>query len=107
MNKAEALQILAKDAQDVLEHKAVRVSSLPDCDMCNPHDPNQASYDGKTRYTGQWANMCEMHMVSHGVGLGLGMGQRLLTGDCPLPRGATLYGICESCYFGNTCMMKK
>lgn len=58
------------------------VSSLPDCDICkyvsrptNKIEP--AAYDGKTK-DGPWANMCDRHFKSHGVGLGTGKGQRLV-----------------------------
>jgi hypothetical protein len=34
--------------------------------------------DGKTKM-GPWANMCNKHYAMYGVGLGLGLGQRLMT----------------------------
>ena len=58
----------------------VEVSRLPDCDICK-HEDNKpgvpASYDGKTLF-GPWANMCQTHFELHGVGTGLGRGQRLI-----------------------------
>lgn len=59
----------------------VRVPTLPECDICKfvgPSTGKPARYDGKT-VQGPWANMCEDHWESHGVGrLGVGSGQRLL-----------------------------
>lgn len=37
-----------------------------------------AMFDGRTRM-GPWANMCEPCFIVDGVGLGLGIGQRLVT----------------------------
>lgn len=57
--------------------KEVRVKQLPNCDLCMLKDKQTpAMYDGKTK-DGPWANMCEAHFQSHGVGLGTGRGQRL------------------------------
>ena len=59
-----------------------RVSQFPKCDLCKDSDiftpPEDAQYDGRTR-SGIWAFMCPIHFLSHGVGLGLGKGQRLTT----------------------------
>lgn len=42
-------------------------------------DPNvEAVYDGKTK-EGPWAFMCEKCFKEHGVGLGTGRGQKLVT----------------------------
>jgi len=49
------------------------VSKLPNCDFCN----NLAKYDGKTKI-GPWAYMCERHFKEYGVGLGTGLGQKLV-----------------------------
>lgn len=61
-------------------HTEVEVAQLPDCDICK-YDLNKpgvpASYDGKTN-RGPWANMCQTHFQSDGIGLGLGKGQRLV-----------------------------
>ena len=54
-------------------HTQVEVAVLPKCDFC----VRPARYDGKTRM-GPWANMCEIHFRSCGVGLGLGRGQELI-----------------------------
>jgi hypothetical protein len=67
--------------EDYPRHEAVAVSVLPDCDICRHVElkmqPERALFDGRT-HIGQWANMCHPHMTSHGVGLGLGRGQRLV-----------------------------
>ncbi len=48
------------------------------CDICTTQGfTNTALYDGKTVY-GPWANMCQAHFGSHGTGLGVGRGQRLV-----------------------------
>lgn len=56
------------------------VAELPECDIhkfvLGDATPVQAAYDGKTK-GGPWANMCEECFPIHGVGLGLGRGQRL------------------------------
>ena len=67
-----------------------KVTELPDCDICEMVDHyagiaginttaaiTKASYDGKTT-DGPWAYMCQQHFGWHGVGLGLGRGQRLV-----------------------------
>ncbi len=66
---------------DYPKGQAVAVSSLPDCDICRHVEsrirPERALYDGKTEF-GSWANMCHPHMLTFGVGLGTGKGQRLV-----------------------------
>ena len=57
----------------VAKHTEVKVEVLPKCDFCD----SQAAYDGKTKM-GPWANMCEAHFKVHGIGVGLGRGQRLI-----------------------------
>lgn len=66
--------------------KETRVTSRPDCDLCKAQaDSGQrpknnifpAHYDGRTRM-GPWAYMCQAHFQECGVGLGLGIGQRLI-----------------------------
>lgn len=55
------------------------VGRIPECDIHKYEHGESgvpAAYDGKTKY-GPWANMCEDHFKSHGVGLGTGQGQRL------------------------------
>lgn len=49
------------------------MAELPECDYCG----DDAIVDGKT-FTGPWAYMCGRHFDEHGVGLGLGRGQRLI-----------------------------
>jgi hypothetical protein len=53
--------------------KQVIVDKLPKCDFCE----YPAAYDGKTKM-GPWANMCETHFKTFGVGLGTGQGQKLI-----------------------------
>lgn len=48
------------------------------CDICLLDlKHNDAHYDGRT-HTGQWAFMCESCFKKHGLGLGVGYGQRLI-----------------------------
>jgi len=67
-----------------------KVTELPDCDICKLVDHYaveagisttaaipKAIVDGKTT-DGPWAYMCQHHFGLHGVGLGLGRGQRLV-----------------------------
>lgn len=59
-------------------HTEVVIRELPNCDFCkNMGNKTKAAYDGKTIF-GAWANMCEEHYKQYGVGLGLGIGQRLV-----------------------------
>ena len=53
----------------------VEVSELPPCDFDASH--GNATVDGKTKM-GPWANMCEKCFGQYGLGLGTGMGQRLI-----------------------------
>lgn len=56
----------------------VVVPELPKCDFCDAMGINkEARYDGKT-IEGPWANMCNAHFSVYGMGLGLGVGQRLI-----------------------------
>lgn len=50
------------------------LSVRPTCDICSSRP---AAIDGKT-VMGPWAYMCVPCFETHGVGLGLGRGQRLL-----------------------------
>jgi len=43
------------------------------CDFCG----DTAKYDGRTKL-GPWAYMCQECFKRHGIGLGLGKGQRLI-----------------------------
>ena len=60
---------------------------MPNCDIhwAHRHEEIEAAYDGKTK-NGIWAYMCPACFVDHGIGLGLGRGQRLMPG--PRPTGA-------------------
>lgn len=49
------------------------VSRIPNCDFCD----RPAAFDGKTT-EGPWAYMCEPHFTRFGIGLGMGVGQRLI-----------------------------
>jgi len=51
---------------------AVTMSELPQCSFCS----REARYDART-IAGPWAYMCPQHFRLHGVGLGLGKGQKL------------------------------
>lgn len=54
-----------------------RVETLPPCDFCKDLGRyTDARYDGKTT-KGPWAYMCGAHYSIYGMGLGLGVGQRL------------------------------
>lgn len=52
----------------------LRVDHIPNCDICM--DTTPAEYDAKSKQ-GPWAYMCQRHFEQHGVGLGMGRGQRL------------------------------
>lgn len=51
----------------------VEVGALPECDCCG----ETAHYDAKTT-AGPWAYLCAVCLDQHGVGLGVGCGQRLV-----------------------------
>lgn len=60
------------------DHTTAPVAVIPPCDFCkrlNILEPS--TVDGKT-HVGLWAYMCEGDFQIHGVGLGLGKGQRLV-----------------------------
>jgi uracil-DNA glycosylase len=61
------------------------VSELPACDICKHEQDRitEAHYDGRTT-TGQWANMCDVHFATRGIGLGTGRGQKLIVGEKPV-----------------------
>jgi len=71
----------ALQAEDEVETDLVSVvvDALPMCDI-HKYDLGQpdvpATYDGKTK-RGPWAYMCEECFADQGIGLGLGLGQRL------------------------------
>lgn len=55
------------------------IDKLPKCNFCGA----EAHYDGRTT-SGPWAYMCEADFKKHGVGLGVGRGQRLEVRSAPL-----------------------
>jgi hypothetical protein len=65
----------------------VTVAKLPPCDIHiayrNRNDV-EAKYDGKTTQ-GPWAYMCQACFDEHGVGLGTGLGQRLVVSAPGVP----------------------
>ena len=64
-------------------HTAVKVSTLPDCDFCMTEGIRvTAVYNGKTVF-GPWAFMCQKHFDAYGHGVGLGVGQKLITEGVP------------------------
>jgi len=52
------------------------VSSYPACDFCG----EEAHFDGKTTLS-VWAFMCDYDFQVYGKGLGIAIGQRLITLD--------------------------
>lgn len=58
------------------DHTTVRVDEIPPCSFKHAVY-TEALYDGKIK-RGPWAYMCQAHFDLHGVGLGLGKGQRLI-----------------------------
>jgi hypothetical protein len=70
-------ELSKKDAEAVKRHEAVVVDFEKLCDFCKPVKMKRATVDGKTIF-GPWANMCQTHYSLHGVGLGMGRGQRLI-----------------------------
>ena len=60
----------------------VHVPVLPRCDICwqETGEETPANYDAKTKM-GPWANMCIGHFLDFGMGLGTGLGQRLIPPD--------------------------
>ena len=59
-------------------HESVLVDALPECNICLDGTP--AEYDAKTTM-GPWAYLCQPHFDQIGMGLGLGIGQRLVVRD--------------------------
>jgi hypothetical protein len=57
---------------------SVTVRVLPKCDVCQQNGMTvDAAYDAKTVF-GPWANLCAKDFMSYGVGLGTGLGQKLV-----------------------------
>jgi hypothetical protein len=64
----------------VKRNHEVIVAHIPDCDIhkyVDGVDGVPAVYDGKTK-DGPWANMCQAHFDTDGIGTGLGRGQKLI-----------------------------
>ena len=64
------------------DHTSVEISSPHYCDFCGDVGTEtvakvEAKYDAATEM-GPWADMCEAHYRRYGIGLGLGLGQRLI-----------------------------
>jgi hypothetical protein len=80
-NHFEMVNSMKKIAEKKDDLKEVEVEELPFCDLCKAfiptEKPEKALYDGKTKM-GPWGYMCEKHFSTHGVGLGTGMGQKLI-----------------------------
>lgn len=61
------------------EHEYVYVDELPPCGLCvRVGRATKARYDAKLCLGGAWAYVCGMHFAIYGLGLGTGLGQRLL-----------------------------
>lgn len=75
-------QDFARPVPPAVDSDAVTfVAELPPCDIhgLTRDTVVPARYDGATRQ-GPWAYMCDGCFTTHGVGLGLGRGQRLFLG---------------------------
>ena len=60
-------------------HSEVVVDRLPNCDICSAQQvARTAQYDAKLNFGSSWANLCQEHFETFGLGLGLGVGQRLV-----------------------------
>lgn len=57
-----------------MDYTVAKVHHIP---KCNFHPDRDAVFDGKTQME-PWAFMCQDCMDDHGVGLGLGRGQKLV-----------------------------
>lgn len=52
------------------------------CDFCQQNGvTRKAVVDGKVSIGTFWANMCQGHFELYGLGLGLGIGQRITDND--------------------------
>ena len=76
------------------KHEYTIVEQLPLCDLHHDYDPMNgvainppnneqvyARYDARERFTTRWGHMCKEHFENYGVGLGLGLGQKLILRD--------------------------
>lgn len=52
-----------------------KVHEIPPCDFCDDSVP--AAYDARMK-VGSWAYLCSDHFAEWGIGLGTGLGQRLV-----------------------------
>jgi hypothetical protein len=67
-------------------NQEVEVVVFPNCDICfDAGLSRSAKYDAKTK-TGPWAYLCETHYQEYGIGLGTGLGQKLVLKKIPEPR---------------------
>lgn len=64
-----------------MSHTETPVDQFPPCDLDPRH--GNAAYDGKVIGVSSWAFMCEECFADFGVGLGLGIGQRLVLREVP------------------------
>lgn len=62
------------ELKEVMNHNSV-TSIVCHCDFCRANLTGQDRYDGATR-VGAWAVMCVDCFRTHGLGLGIGIGQR-------------------------------
>jgi hypothetical protein len=60
-----------------MEHEGTATTVLAQRPMCDICGQRQAAIDGRTK-SGRWAFQCVPCYEVHGVGLGVGKGQRLL-----------------------------
>jgi hypothetical protein len=57
----------------------VHMSKLKYCDLCASQGVSKvAQYDAATKPHWRWGYLCEEHFKSHGIGLGTGLGQKLV-----------------------------
>lgn len=61
-----------------MKYDVVLVEQVPNCDICiRKNDVKNAIYDAKTVF-GMWGYLCEECYGKYGLGLGIGLGQRLV-----------------------------
>lgn len=62
----------------------VKMTERKECDLCK-HErrekPKQAEYDARIYGSTSWAWMCQEHFDIYGMGLGTGLGQKLVYQD--------------------------
>lgn len=59
--------------QEFKDGSTVFVDDIPECDICG----HPAEYDAKTKQ-GPWGYLCATDFAIYGIGLGLGVGQKLV-----------------------------